>query len=286
MSNNFYKRMNDHNKNAKYGRDHAVYNAIRKYGNIEEFEVLEFMNPDDRESMYQREKYWIAYFNSNNPKLGYNMTSGGDGVPDQKGCNSPKAKLNTEQFNNVIHDLKYDYSLTMPQIADKYNVTCDIISNINNGKNYIVDDIEYPIRTREQVYNSYWALTHSNFTEESLNALHKELEKGELSTREIAKKFNVTEVIVNNINSGRTFYNPKLNYPIKKTSKRYKYHELNQEEIDEIFDLLLNSSLSQNKIADKYDVSKHLINKINKGEKYFRENIDYPIRKIKRRNNN
>lgn len=55
--------------------------------------------------------------------------------------------------------------------------------------------------------------------------------------------------------------------------------KLSYEEIDEIFDLLLNTEIPQKYIAKQYNVSESSINKINKGIRYKREDITYPIRK-------
>jgi group I intron endonuclease len=54
-------------------------NAIKKYG-IHSFkkEILED-GITDKKILSQREIYWIAYFNSNNRLIGYNLTKGGDG---------------------------------------------------------------------------------------------------------------------------------------------------------------------------------------------------------------
>jgi group I intron endonuclease len=52
--------------------------AYQKYG-LENFnkEVIDFYNSEDE--LNQGEIYWIAQFNSANPKIGYNRTFGGDG---------------------------------------------------------------------------------------------------------------------------------------------------------------------------------------------------------------
>ena len=55
----------------------AIHRAIRKYGiDNFSFEVIEECN---QEKLREREIYWIAYYNSFGK--GYNLTSGGEGVP-------------------------------------------------------------------------------------------------------------------------------------------------------------------------------------------------------------
>ena len=50
------------------------------------------------------------------------------------------------------------------------------------------------------------------------------------------------------------------------------------EELDEIYDLLLNSTLSQEKIASQFNVSQRLISGINTGEYRIKPNYSYPLR--------
>lgn len=54
--------------------------AIEQYG-FENFEVEEeFDTAENIEELKEKEIYWINYYNSNNPKYGYNNTNGGDGI--------------------------------------------------------------------------------------------------------------------------------------------------------------------------------------------------------------
>lgn len=82
-----------HQVNSSYNIKGYFYNAIRKYGEDnfiwEEIDYAEY----SKEELVYLEKYWIAFFYSNNPKYGYNMTSGGDGIPDYKHTNKAKKKI-------------------------------------------------------------------------------------------------------------------------------------------------------------------------------------------------
>lgn len=70
------KRWKDHQAMAKFGKNHLIHKAIRKYG-AETFTsvVLEENVPDEKAS--ERERYWISFYNTY--KKGYNMTEGGEG---------------------------------------------------------------------------------------------------------------------------------------------------------------------------------------------------------------
>jgi group I intron endonuclease len=61
-------------KSDRYGIQ-TITRAIHKYGlDNFTFEILEETSID---RLNTREKYWISYFNSNNPEKGYNLTPGG-----------------------------------------------------------------------------------------------------------------------------------------------------------------------------------------------------------------
>lgn len=70
-----WKQHIDRSKDLKY-KTH-LYLAIRKYG-LEnfKFEIIEECNID---KLNEKEKYWIAYYDSTNPLKGYNNTNGGEG---------------------------------------------------------------------------------------------------------------------------------------------------------------------------------------------------------------
>lgn len=78
-------RFQDHLSAARHGKDYVIGKAIRKYG--EEnfyFEILDECEAEDikklTKMLNKRETYWIHFFNSTNPKFGYNMSIGGNVV--------------------------------------------------------------------------------------------------------------------------------------------------------------------------------------------------------------
>lgn len=66
-----------HNKHLQH--------SIEKYG-IENFEIIEeFDFADNEQELKEKEKYYIQFFKSNDPKYGYNKTSGGEHpVPNEQ----------------------------------------------------------------------------------------------------------------------------------------------------------------------------------------------------------
>jgi group I intron endonuclease len=56
----------------------CIGRALKKYGQSEfEFKVLEWCITED--AAYERERYWVSYFKSDQPEFGYNIESGGRG---------------------------------------------------------------------------------------------------------------------------------------------------------------------------------------------------------------
>lgn len=82
--------------------DTAIHRAIRKYG-VENFK-FEIVEECDQENLREREIYWIKYYNSFGS--GYNLTSGGEGVPT----------INIKQVQKL-----WDDGLSIKEISTKMN---------------------------------------------------------------------------------------------------------------------------------------------------------------------
>ena len=107
ITNNFKQRIREHKSCANsdnYRYKSRFYNAIRKYGfeNFK-FEIIETV--EDRKILEEREIYWIAYYNSTDKNIGYNITTGGTGgkTHDVFGENNPMyGKRYTEEEKRRI----------------------------------------------------------------------------------------------------------------------------------------------------------------------------------------
>lgn len=131
-----HKREAFNPKNRNYNR--AFYQAIRKYGlDNFKFEIVEECNIEELD---EKEKYWIAFYQTFPPELGkgYNLYPGGSG-------NYPK--LTNEQVIEIISLLK-NTDLSTTEIANKYNICTDLITGINVGRMYKINGYEYPIRIK------------------------------------------------------------------------------------------------------------------------------------------
>lgn len=96
-----------------YREKQAIDMAIYKYG-IENFIIEQIDTANNKGELSQKEKYWISFYNSNNNKIGYNLTSGGEGG-DTYANKTPKemdkirlkiSKANTGRTNGMARPIK------------------------------------------------------------------------------------------------------------------------------------------------------------------------------------
>lgn len=272
ISNNIYRRMLEHN--SDFRNNLPIEKAIQKYGKITEFVILEEINPNDRELMREREKFWIFAFNSNKKEFGYNISEGGDGA--DIGSNNSQAKLTEEQYQQVYKDL-IDNKLSLQEIADKYEMHLSSLSKLNNGHTYFHSTVDYPIRkTKPKVagINS----GNSKFSQQDIEDIWILLQfHPELSMKQIADKYSVYASTIQNINQGKTYINSNLTYPLResKTGKR----KLSNEQVFQIISEIKNNPKeSLASIGRRLNISSKTISSINCGIIYRQDNENYPIR--------
>ena len=111
--------------------------------------------------------------------------------------------------------------------------------------------------------------------DKDLPLIIQDLKENKLTDRAIAKKYNLTDKIIADINHGYSHVIEEEKYPIriKKGSQK-----LTEEQADEIKNLLRTTKLSYQAIADIYHVTKGNIYQINKGMSFKRNKDTYPIR--------
>lgn len=272
ISNNIYRRMLEHN--SDFRNNLPIEKAIQKYGKITEFVILEEINPNNRELMREREKFWILTFNSNKKEFGYNISEGGDGA--DIGSNNSQAKLTEEQYQQVYKDL-IDNKLSLQEIADKYEMHLSSISNLNNGHTYFHSTVDYPIRkTKPKIagINS----GNSKFSQQDIENIWKLLQfNPELSMKQIADKYSVYPSTIQNINKGKTYINSNLTYPLRE-SKTGKRKLSNEQVLQIISEIKNNPKESLASIGRRLNISSKTISSINCGTIYRQDNENYPIR--------
>ena len=326
QTNNITLRWQQHKSAAKqHSNNSPICKAMQEIG-IEHFKIQilesDVSDPD------KREQYWIKEKNTLSPN-GYNRNKGG--LSGYGGTTYFGSKFTDETLPFVINDIQ-NTKMSFKKIAKKYNVSNAIISDLNLGRSYYNKNINYPLRqTRYEkkkferlVYSLKYELDKSmrdianeyNIDLSNLSEINqgiirhvdwldypirsgkimfdgckyvKEiielLKDPTIPQKDIAKKFNVSKTIISGINLGRSYIQPNETYPIRSNYQGKKEKlSLSENEINELEDLLANSSMSMREIAKKYECNVESIMSFNRGSinKYRKSNRTYPIRsKIK-----
>lgn len=227
--------------------------AMAKLG-IEHFtcEVIE----KQIENYDEREKYWIQYYNCRIPN-GYNVEEGGEGA--KFGIENSCAVIKDQKIiDSIIEELRTtDKKLDI--IADEYDISKKIISAINRGTSYAQDGIDYPIRKRaaDQIFD--------------INSLQEELAYSKKSKILLAKEYNISKYIIDQIDKGKKYYDEKYSYPLRNSS-------LTKKQVKEIQDMIINTSFSLREIARQCNTSYTTVAHINSGKYHHNDLLQYPIR--------
>lgn len=93
----------------------------------------------------EREKYWIQHYKSF--ECGYNSTQGGAGTRGFKW-------KTTSQEIQEIQNLLISSDLSQLEIAERYHLSKDYITDINLGRAHVKDELVYPLRNNKTRHNS------------------------------------------------------------------------------------------------------------------------------------
>lgn len=142
QSTNITRRIAEHNRRAFTEENHEFHSllskALRKYG-LDNF-TIEVIEECSKEELDEKEKFYIAQYNSCNTNYGYNLQLGGNSNLGGIG------KLTFEELESLTWELK-NTDIPQKELAIKYGITNQSVSDINVGK-YHTRDINYPIRPR------------------------------------------------------------------------------------------------------------------------------------------
>lgn len=276
LSNNIRRRMTEHL--GKDLRDHPelpISKAIVKYG-IKDIQIIEEIPAENRQLLCEREKYWIAFYNSNNIENGYNLTPGGDG--SACGVDNGASSLSSEDLEKIILYLK-NTILSYSEIAEKFGVCKEVINRINQGIHYYNPNLSYPIRegikSRFGFDNPTSAFYHN---EQKLYDIIETIKSHpEKTLKEIAEDFSISNGLIIQINTGRSYMVETEDYPIRKNARSHKRF-FSEEELANIKEDLVNSSLTMGDIGKKYSCDRKVISDINSGKREYQENWSYPLR--------
>ena len=142
QSKNISARWRQHRYLANIEDTH-LYCSIRKYG-IENFS-FEVIEECSIASLNEREEFWISYYDSTNPKKGYNILSSSDDLYVHN------SKLKEDEIESII-DLLLNTNVSQEEIAKQFNINQAVISRINTGEDHVKENISYPIRKKKTIY--------------------------------------------------------------------------------------------------------------------------------------
>ncbi len=172
------------------------------------------------------------------------------------------AKYGEENFSFEVLEESENYDIREKELIKEYN------SLSPNGYN-VAEGGPAPIMYGEDH-------PRNSVSDEQVNNIIRALQENKLTDRKIAKIYHTSDKIVADINHGYTHKQEGIKYPIR---IKKGCQCLSEEQMLEIKDLLRNTDLSYQKIADIYGVTKSNIYQINKGNSFKREGDIYPIRK-------
>ena len=258
----FAEHKNSLRKN-KHENPH-LQSAWNKYGEENfSFDVLEYT-----EDYNNKEKYYIAYYKSDNLKYGYNILPGGEEPPVLRGEDNNYAKLTQVEVDKMIEMLIADEKLNIIEKTFPH-ITRGQIGRINSGVAWHKDGLNYPLKEPDHMIGSDVA-----------QGIMYDLQYSRLKHKEIAKKYHVSRTCVTALNLGKVndYFDDALNYPLRKyriTDKSIKQ----QDTIDAIIHDLSNTDLSMEQIAKQHGATMTLVYTINIGDaSYKKEGLSYPLR--------
>lgn len=178
-----------------------------------------------------------------------------------------------------------DYNLLFHQKLRQYgldNFDFEILEELDTLNLNLVDEREqYWIKEKESFvktgkgYNitlgGQQQARHKQINNETVLEIINLLQTSQLMQKEIAELYHVTEQTVLKINRGDYLDQPNISYPIR-------INKIPEDVKSSIAFLLLTTNLSQNKIAQQFDVSLSTVKRIQNGEIKIEGYNSYPIR--------
>lgn len=105
-----------------------------------------------------------------------------------------------------IQQLLSGKQYTLKEISEKYHYSLEAIQYINKGKVWKNPQYSYPI----------YCGMHRKLSDDMLSKLIEDLQTSSLKLAEIAEKYSISATQVRFINTGKSWYNESLSYPLRK----------------------------------------------------------------------
>ncbi|MBT2690643.1 helix-turn-helix domain-containing protein [Bacillus sp. ISL-47] len=267
------RRVWEHRSKMNSGGYFHFHHALRKYG----FEAFTWDVIDSAifyGDLKEKEKYWIAFYDSFNN--GYNSTLGGDGTigyDGRKGEKNHNSLITDEQAKEIV-DLLRKNIMSFKEIAEKVGTSIKTVQHINYGDAWThVYEGDPPCTFREEVWGGGKGeqfVSRVTVTEAQVIEI-KRLLAEKVPAPKIAKQFNVRKDVINHIKYKQSWAWLKTEYDdLITTGPRSKLNENQVREIKK----LLKKGISQSKIADQFNVQQMTISKISQGKSWKHVSID------------
>lgn len=111
---------------------------------------------------------------------------------------------------------------------------------------------------------------------EDIPNIIRDLKDNKMSDRAIAKKYNLTDKIISDINHGRTHVSESENYPLRVKKGR---QILSEQQANNLKLLLKCSDINFSDLAIIFNTTENNISQINNGRNFKRAGEEYPLRK-------
>lgn len=267
----FYNSITPNGYNMADGGDGSGNGIYAATAAIKDADVLNSIIDDliiDVESLQQlAQKYSVSVLVISEINQGHTYYN-----PDLHYPLRESKRYSDDKLKQITYALKYELDKSMRDLAKEYKCDVSYLNDINQGRAHFRDYLIYPLRKGKM-----------KRAEEIFPQIVYDLKTTTLKSAEIARKYNVSDQCVSDINTGRKFYQASENYPIRKRSFDGKTC-FTPNELQSIYKDLKETKLSYNKLGEKYGVSAQMLSNLNRGKikKYFDADITYPIRPLKR----
>lgn len=146
QSKNITKRWAKHRKPSSWKDNPSMllYKAFMKYGfDNFSFEVIEKVHTDN---LLEREVYWKQHYNTfADVNLGYNSIRGIETNQIISGEDVHTAILDRDKVSEIVTILSNTLA-PIKEIAKLFDVSKGAIYDINSGKNWFNQELDYPVR--------------------------------------------------------------------------------------------------------------------------------------------
>lgn len=280
------ERWKDHVNHAKYNsKNMPIARAILKHGK-ENFEIFVLEECLNLEKLNEKEIFWITELNTYNE--GYNATlGGGASMLGRKHSEETKQKI-SKAIKGKIRSKETRQKMSKANSGEKNSMFGKThsekirqkISETNKGENHPFFGKQLSEIHRQKISKSHKGKKHSEASKKKMSEARKgykhseetkkkigKANKGKKHSEKPKKKMSKSLMGTNHRFFGK-HHSEETKQKISKANKgeNNPRAKLIKNEVLQIKDLLSKGGITQQSIADKFGVTKHVISKIKRGK--------------------